>query len=85
LPLRIGGLGCHDPVDGICRPAAKHADRTAAIMAGLTAPAGYAHVYYLTAPAARGVVARCAAALPGDAPARLTVWDLPPAARTPGT
>jgi hypothetical protein len=48
---------------------AKHADRTAAIMAGLTAPAGYAHVYYL----------------PGDGPARLTVWDLPPAARTPGT
>jgi hypothetical protein len=54
-------------------------------MAGLTAPAGYAHVYYLTAPAARGAVARCAAALPGDAPARLTVWDLPPAAPTPGT
>jgi hypothetical protein len=64
---------------------AKHADRTAAIMAGLTAPAGYTHVYYLTAPAARGVVASCAAALPGDAPARLTVWDLPPAAPTPGT
>ena len=64
---------------------AKHADRTAAIMAELTTPAGYAHVYYLTAPAARGVVARCAAALPGDAPARLTVGDLPPAARTPGT
>ena len=64
---------------------AKHADRTAAIMAGLTAPAGYTHVYYLTAPAARGVVASCAAALPGDGPARLTVWDLPPAARTPGT
>jgi hypothetical protein len=52
-------------------------------MAGLTAPAGYAHVYYLTAPAARGAVARCAAALPGDAPARLTVWDLPPAAPPP--
>jgi hypothetical protein len=64
---------------------AKHADRTAAIMASLTAPAGYTHVYYLTAPAAHGVVARCAAALPGDAPARLTVWDLPPDARTPGT
>jgi hypothetical protein len=64
---------------------AKHAGRTAAIMAGLTAPAGYAQVYYLAAPAARGVVARCAAALPGDAPARLTVWDLPPAAIAPGT
>ena len=36
-------------------------------------------------PAARGVVSRCAAALPGDTAARLTVWDLPPAARTPGT
>jgi len=22
LPLGSGGLGCHDPVDGICRPAA---------------------------------------------------------------
>lgn len=29
---------------------AKHADRTAAIMTGLSAPAGYTHVYYLTAP-----------------------------------
>ena len=32
LPLRIGGLGCHDLVDGICRPAAglaaaSHRDR----------------------------------------------------------
>ena len=34
---------------------------------------------------AGGVAARCAAALPGDPPARLTVSDLPPAARTPGT
>jgi hypothetical protein len=63
----------------------KHADRTAAIMAALTAPAGYTHVYYLTAPAARGVVARCASALPGDGPARVTVWDLPQTARPPGT
>jgi hypothetical protein len=62
----------------------KHADRTDAIMAALTAPAGYTHVYYLTAPAARGVVARCAEALPGDAPARVTVWDLPQTAATPG-
>ncbi len=46
---------------------AKHADRTAAIMAGLTAPAGYARAFYLTAPAARGVVARCADALPPGA------------------
>ena len=31
----------------------KHAARTAQIMAGLAAPAGYAQVIYLTAPAAR--------------------------------
>ena len=40
---------------------------------------------YLTAPAARGVVARCADALPAGNPAVVKVWDLPPAARTPGT
>ena len=62
---------------------AKHAARTAAIMADLTAPAGYAQVLYLTAPAARGVVARCADALPAGAPAQVTVWDLPPSAYTP--
>ena len=60
---------------------AKHAARTAAIMEGLTAPAGYAQVLYLTAPAARGVVARCADALPAGAP--VTVWDLPPSAYAP--
>jgi hypothetical protein len=49
------------------------------------APLGNTFPNYLTAPAARGVVARCAAALSGDAPARLTVWDLPPTALTPGT
>ena len=54
---------------------AKHAARTAAIMEDLTAPAGYAQVLYLTAPAARGVVDRCAGALPAGAP--VTVWDLP--------
>ena len=32
---------------------------------------------YLTAPAARGVVARCAGALPVGAPAQVTVRDLP--------
>ena len=62
---------------------AKHAARTAAIMADLTAPAGYAHVLYLTAPAARGVVARCADALPPGTAAQVTVWDLPPSACTP--
>ncbi len=56
---------------------AKHADRTAQIIAELTAPAGYARVFYLTAPAARGVVTRCAGALPADASERVTVWDLP--------
>ena len=50
-------------------------------MDDLTAPAGYARVLYLTAPAARGVVARCADALPPGTP--VTVWDLPPSAYTP--
>jgi hypothetical protein len=62
---------------------AKHADRAATIMAELTAPAGYARVIYLTAPAARGVVARCAEALPADVSARVTVWDLPEGAYAP--
>jgi hypothetical protein len=52
-------------------------------MDDLTAPPGYAHVIYLTAPAARGVVTRCAAALLPGTP--LTVRDLPPAAYAPGT
>ena len=64
---------------------AKHFARTAEIMTALTVPSGYAHVYYLTAPAARGVVARCAQALPADTAGLVTVWDLPPDARTPGT
>jgi len=63
---------------------AKHAARIAQIMDGLTAPAGYAGVIYLTAPAARGVVARTADALPPGRPVQLTVWDLPPAAYWPG-
>ena len=62
---------------------AKHADRTAQIIAELTAPAGYARVFYLTAPAARGVVTRCAGALPADASERVTVWDLPANAYAP--
>ncbi len=64
---------------------AKHAARTAAIMTELTAPPGYNHVYYLTAPAARGAVARCAGALPPSSPIPVTVWDLPAAAYAPGT
>jgi hypothetical protein len=47
-------------------------------MTGLTTPSGYAQVHYLTAPAARGVVARCAEALPGDSSARVIISDLPP-------
>jgi hypothetical protein len=50
-----------------------------------SSPAGYAQVIYLTAPAARGVVARCADALPAGSPAVVKVWDLPPDARIPGT
>ena len=50
----------------------------------LAAPAGYARVLYLTAPAARGVVARTAGALPPGRPVQLTIWDLPPAAYWPG-
>jgi hypothetical protein len=61
---------------------AKHADRTARIMAALADPAGYTQVIYLTAPAARGVVARCADALP-PGPVPVTVWDLPANAYTP--
>ena len=62
---------------------AKHAARTAAIMAELTASAGYARVVYLTAPPARGVVARCVGALPPGTPAEVTVWDLPADAYLP--
>jgi hypothetical protein len=64
---------------------AKHAARTAAIMTELATPPGYTHVFYLTAPAARGVVARCAGALPPGGPVPVTVWDLPAAAYPPGT
>ena len=52
---------------------AKYAARTAQIMTGLTAPAGYARVIYLTAPPARDVVARCAGALPPGTPVQVTV------------
>ena len=38
---------------------------------------------YLTAPAARGVVARCADALPPGTAAQVTIWDLPPSAYPP--
>ena len=56
--------------------------RTTRIMAGLLTPLRYAQVVYLTAPAARPVVMRAAAALPpGDQP-RVVVRDLPEFALT---
>jgi hypothetical protein len=58
--------------------------RTARIMTGLLAPARYAQVIYLTAPAARPVVARAAAGLPAGQQARIVIRDLPPSAFTPG-
>ena len=57
--------------------------RTTAIITALAA-GPYARICYLTAPAARPVVTRAAAALPPGALGRFTVWDLPPAAFTPG-
>ena len=57
--------------------------RTTRIMTGLLSPMRYAQVVYLTAPAARPVVTRAAAALPpGDQP-RVVVRELPAAAFTP--
>jgi hypothetical protein len=67
----------------------KPAARTVAIMSTLLtapAPAGpagkprYDRVVYLTAPPARPVVDRAAAALPGHLAARLVIRDLPPGA-----
>jgi hypothetical protein len=58
--------------------------RTTRIMGGLlTGPARYARVIYLTAPAARPVVTRSAAAVPAAAQARITIRDLPPSAFPP--
>ena len=58
--------------------------RTARIMAGLLSPPRYAQVVYLTAPAARPVVARAAQDLPAALRARVAVRDLPAAAFVPG-
>ena len=49
----------------------------------LAAPARYAQVLYLTAPPARPVVTRAAAAVPADWQARIIVRDLPSSAFTP--
>jgi len=58
--------------------------RTARIMGGLLAgPARYAQVLYLTAPAARPVVTRAAAAIPAAQQDRIVIRDLPPSAFTP--
>ena len=51
--------------------------RTTRIMTGLLSPMRYAQVIYLTAPAARPVVIRAAAALPPGDQSRLVVRDLP--------
>ena len=61
----------------------KPAARTARIMTGLLARPGYAQVVYLTAPAARPVVA-AAAGLPETLRARIAIRDLPAAAFLPG-
>jgi hypothetical protein len=58
--------------------------RTVRIMSGLLARPGYAQVVYLTAPAARPVVVRAVAGLPGPHRARVAVRDLPAAALLPG-
>jgi hypothetical protein len=57
--------------------------RTTRIMTGLLSPMRYAQVVYLTAPAARFVVARAVASLPAGERARLAVRDLPESAFTP--
>jgi len=56
--------------------------RTAAIVTALTMDTRYHRICYLVTPAARPVLVRTAAALPS--PGQITVWDLPPAAFTPG-
>jgi hypothetical protein len=57
--------------------------RTARIMTGLLAPARYAQVIYLTAPAARPVLTRAAAGLPPAQQPRIVIRDLPPYAFAP--
>jgi hypothetical protein len=57
--------------------------RTTRIMGGLLYPLRYAQVIYLTAPHARGVVSRAAAALRAEDQARVTVRELPAAALGP--
>jgi hypothetical protein len=60
----------------------KPAGRVTAIMAGLLS-GQYAQVLYLTSPAARPVADRAAGRFPAGKTARITVTDLPAAARMP--
>jgi len=57
--------------------------RTVRIMGGLLSPMRYAHVIYLTAPAAGPVVTRAAASLREGDQARVVVRELPPSALGP--
>jgi hypothetical protein len=57
--------------------------RITQIMTGLLSPMQYAHVIYLTAPAARAVVTRAAASLPPGEQARIVIRDLPESAYCP--
>ena len=77
-PVRRAGLGDRGRAD----PQAA-GPRPPRIMAGLLSPLRYAQVIYLTAPAARPVVTRAAAALPAGDQARVVVRDLPAAAFSP--
>ena len=61
----------------------KSAGRTARIMAELLYPVQYTHVVYLTAPAARQVVARAADALGPSEQGRVIVRELPATAFLP--
>ena len=61
----------------------KQIERTTRIMTGLLAPARYATVVYLTAPAARPTVLRAVASLPTADQALIAVRDLPPTAFNP--
>ena len=57
--------------------------RTTRIMGGLLTSVEYAQVIYLTAPAARTVVARAAASIPAVEQARLVIRELPSVALGP--
>jgi hypothetical protein len=57
--------------------------RTNRILGGLLSSVRYAHVIYLTAPAARSVVARAAALVPAAEQPRVVVRDLPGSAFAP--